>query len=92
MKILSLLFLFLTVNLKEGNKSCNVDFLESYSQVKAKIEKERGMLLTSKAQFLAISESFEDNLINKIIPFWYGTKWSFEGHSNEPNKGEIACG
>lgn len=92
MKIFSLLFLFLTLNSKVVHKSCTVEFLESYNQVKIKIEKERVGLLASNADFLAISESFEDNLINKIIPFWYGTKWAFDGYSNVPNKGDIACG
>ena len=26
------------------------------------------------------------------MPYWKGTTWSFEGHSNTPNSGEIACG
>ena len=35
---------------------------------------------------------FTDYLITIIVPHWYETKWSFEGHSATPNKGEIACG
>ncbi len=31
-------------------------------------------------------------LINEIIPHWYGTPWDFNGHTNIPNEGEIACG
>ncbi|MEP1488168.1 MAG: hypothetical protein ABJK28_07050 [Algibacter sp.] len=31
-------------------------------------------------------------LINEIVPHWYGTPWDFNGHTNIPNKGEIACG
>lgn len=31
-------------------------------------------------------------LINDMIPFWYGTPWDFNGHTNIPNQGEIACG
>lgn len=35
---------------------------------------------------------FENNIISKIIPFWYGTPWDFEGYTNVPNKGVVACG
>lgn len=34
----------------------------------------------------------ESGLINHIIPFWYGTPWSFEGHTSKPGVGEVACG
>lgn len=31
-------------------------------------------------------------LMNTIVPHWYGTEWDFNGHTNIPNEGEIACG
>ncbi|WP_299272812.1 hypothetical protein [uncultured Psychroserpens sp.] len=31
-------------------------------------------------------------LVNTIVPHWYGTEWDFNGHTNTPNEGEIACG
>ncbi len=31
-------------------------------------------------------------LLNDIVPHWYGTPWDFNGHTNIPNQGEIACG
>lgn len=27
-----------------------------------------------------------------MVPHWYGTPWDFNGHTNIPNDGEIACG
>lgn len=33
-----------------------------------------------------------EQLVNVIIPFWYGTKWSFDGYTSTPTEGEIACG
>jgi len=35
---------------------------------------------------------FSNALLNKIIPHWYGTTWDFDGYTNTPNKGLIACG
>jgi len=32
------------------------------------------------------------NLIDKIVPHWYGTQWDFNGYTNKPNDGLIACG
>lgn len=31
-------------------------------------------------------------LLNEIVPHWYNTPWDFNGHTNIPNQGEIACG
>ncbi len=31
-------------------------------------------------------------IIFDLIPFWYGTPWTFEGHTSEPGKGTVACG
>ncbi len=39
-----------------------------------------------------IKRAFADQLVDKIIPHWYGTPWSFGGHTAIPNQGKIACG
>lgn len=31
-------------------------------------------------------------LLNDIFPFWYGTPWDFDGYTEKPNNGVIACG
>jgi hypothetical protein len=28
----------------------------------------------------------------KVFPYWYGTKWDFNGTTETPNEGSIACG
>jgi hypothetical protein len=35
---------------------------------------------------------FTELLVNRIIPYWYGTTWSFDGYASVPGEGEIACG
>jgi len=35
---------------------------------------------------------FANYLLNKIIPYWYNTKWEFDGYTAVPQKGAIACG
>ena len=35
---------------------------------------------------------FTNKLLNEIVPHWYGTIWDFDGYTNKPNSGMIACG
>ncbi|WCO01431.1 hypothetical protein [Psychroserpens ponticola] len=42
--------------------------------------------IDSAAQYLY------SKLLNDIVPHWYGTDWDFNGHTDIPNEGEIACG
>tara|TARA_R110000868_G_scaffold4211_1_gene26367 strand:- start:11139 stop:11921 length:783 start_codon:yes stop_codon:yes gene_type:complete len=42
--------------------------------------------------FDIIKTEFAKQLVDKIIPHWYGTPWSFGGHTAIPNQGKIACG
>ena len=47
----------------------------------------------SKTDLLQIaSDSIEYWLVNKLIPHWYDTPWSFNGHCTAPQSGKIACG
>ena len=39
-----------------------------------------------------VKSQFTKHLVDELIPYWYGTRWSFGGHTAMPNKGEIACG
>ncbi len=39
-----------------------------------------------------IGKEFVDVLTNKIFPYWYGTDWDFNGTTQKPNEGKIACG
>ena len=39
-----------------------------------------------------ISESFYFVMTDSVFPDWMGTKWDFNGISNVPSKGMIACG
>lgn len=37
-------------------------------------------------------QSLEHFILNELIPFWYGTPWDFNGYTETPKKGAIACG
>jgi len=74
----------------------------NYNKTKNKIIIIRNKLASSykllndsirKVQFLDSAMSiFTNDLLNKIIPYWYETKWDFNGYTAKPNEGIIACG
>ncbi|MFX0556962.1 hypothetical protein ACOCEA_09190 [Maribacter sp. CXY002] len=68
----------------------------SYSDTKASIGLLRKRLGEEHRQgqisIDSIKSAFTNHLVNRIIPHWYGTPWSFGGHTAIPNQGEIACG
>jgi len=70
--------------------------IESYAATKEDIGQLRNHLSESLKQgdisFDAVKAEFTNLIVDKIIPYWYGTPWSFEGHTALPNQGEIACG
>ncbi|WP_298539385.1 hypothetical protein [uncultured Aquimarina sp.] len=68
------------------------DSLKSYELVKSQIKNEKLKLKNKEISIDSLSNVFKHSLINRIIPFWEGTEWSFEGHTSIPRKGKIACG
>ena len=71
----------------------------NYSITKTSIEKERNLLKTkylsneNKSEIIDEAKvKLTDYLYHDIINHWYTTKWSFEGHSETPKQGTIACG
>lgn len=84
MKIICFTFLFLITN---------------YNSVKKSIEKNRKELQISyqtsvdKNEIIDIaSKKLTSFLTDDVITNWYETKWSFEGHTEIPKQGTIACG
>lgn len=40
----------------------------------------------------SVRDLLHTTLLNEIWPAWYGTVWDYNGYTNEPNNGLIACG
>lgn len=68
----------------------------SYPEAKAKMLQLRNTVRQQLAAGLIDSTQagllFTDGLLNEIIPHWYGTAWDFNGYTDTPQKGKIACG
>ena len=71
----------------------------SYTSIKNNVNTSRKQVAqsynnaTNKSVTLnQIRDKFTNHLVSDIIPQWYGTKWSFDGYSEIPKSGSIACG
>lgn len=60
--------------------------LNQLSQYKIASTKEKKKLITQ------VRTKLEKTLTENIFPAWYGTPWDFNGTSNRPGEGKIACG
>lgn len=68
-----------------------------YHEIKNKLITDRSYF--KKLYFVNASKAIDSasqylysKLLNDIVPHWYGTHWDFNGHTNVPNEGEVACG
>ncbi len=70
----------------------------SYEQMKANIRAKRKLLLDSvhllpyEKRKIRIQTFFVSQLADSILPYWYNTPWDFNGTTETPGKGKIACG
>jgi len=71
----------------------------SYTSIKNNVNTSRKQLAqsyknaTNKSVTLnQIRDKFTNHLVADIIPQWFGTKWSFNGYTETPKSGSIACG
>ncbi len=71
-----------------------------YSEVISEVTSTRTQLksildadTSSRDSIIEVAQSYLFNkLTNDVLPFWYGTPWDFNGISNVPGQGQIACG
>jgi len=72
----------------------------NYSDLKLKIKVRRGQLSEAyknpkcdKDSVVRCTQQFLfTTMTSKVFPSWYGTKWDYNGTTQEPRKGSIACG
>lgn len=74
---------------------------KTYNQQLAEISTQKSKLQVSyqggdsTKQHKSVSASktyLYTQLIDNVFPSWYGTEWDYNGISNVPTKGQIACG
>jgi len=52
----------------------------------------RTSLLKENADSKKLKTVFVENICNRIFPYWYGTQWNYNGTTQMPHQGSIACG
>jgi hypothetical protein len=67
-------------------------YVQAYSLVRIQRAEHNNQVSTGKVSLDSAQRFFVQSIVNTLIPYWYGTTWSFEGHTTTPKQGEIACG
>jgi hypothetical protein len=70
----------------------SIDSTKTYNQIKKEVKQSVSHFKKNPVSTDSINKLFCHLLVERIFPYWVGTTWSFEGHTNTPNSGEIACG
>ena len=67
-----------------------------YAGSRAFLENQRQALKKSYAlrhiSIDSVGQAFTHSFLTEIIPHWFGTPWTFSGHTETPGEGSIACG
>lgn len=71
-------------SLKLHIRQRRIEFTHRYES--AKSDSTRAAVEEKAAQYLL------DILSNEVFPAWFGTTWAFEGYTNTPRQGKVACG
>ncbi len=71
---------------------------EKYALLKKDIAEKKSKLLkhlnkhNTDSVFSVASKLFQESLTQRIFPFWQGTDWDFNGKTEIPGRGSVACG
>lgn len=69
---------------------------QSYAEAKAQMltlrNKTRQQLASGTIDSTQAGVLFTEGLLTSLIPHWYGTAWDFNGYTDTPKQGKIACG
>lgn len=67
-----------------------------YATSRSILEKQRKALKQSYAlgqvTLDSVGQIFTQCFLTEIVPHWFGTHWTFSGHTEVPRQGDIACG
>lgn len=70
---------------------------EAYQNLKSRIKKDRNQLrnrtdITAEDKLQLAQSYIAKTLVDSIFPYWVGTPWDFNGYTEKPLDGEVACG
>ncbi len=93
-KLFSILLLYYTINLayQINTDPDSISYNQNKMRIQVKKKIIRELYRQKKISLDSVGNFFEQTLLNELIPYWYGVGWTFEGHTNSPDSGTIACG
>ena len=80
-----------TTNIFDDYNNTKTEILSKKYSLKTKYLSTKNHL-EKKSIFEEARKVMTRSLTEQIIPFWMGTKWTFEGHTETPQEGSVACG
>jgi hypothetical protein len=66
--------------------------LRSYEALRSSMEKKKKSFDGSEQDIASAKKYLVNMLTDSILPFWYETPWDFNGTTETPREGSIACG
>ena len=92
-KIIWSSFIGLSLNLSTSKIKTNENTTDiTYHEVLNKIKIQKQQFIKSKASDETCKTYLLQQFEHSIFPYWKGRPWTYEGHTNTPYQGEIACG
>lgn len=88
--LITLLFLGSFVQAQDSTNA-----VVNYNRILHNIKQRRELIKSNKiaaSRALQASQLLYKSLGDSVFPAWYDTKWDFNGHTNVPKQGVIACG
>jgi len=75
----------------------SIKHLENYQKLKRQIARDRNQIknrddLSEERKWTLAEKYMSKTLVDSIFPYWLGTKWDFNGYTEKPRVGEVACG
>lgn len=98
--ILPLMIYIISCNTKKSSQITSQKHIAlaktAYTNVKATIKSEKQKFITNKILLPRDRQLIADKYISlfteKMVPAWLGTKWNFNGTTQTPKIGNVACG
>lgn len=67
-------------------------YQKAYDRLISQIKSEKSQLSNDNISMDSVSHYFTRIMRDSIFYYWYGTTWDFNGHTDTPRNGLVACG
>lgn len=80
------------VSMLVSTNSLEIPEIVPYQSAVNKVLKFKKYINLSDSLTIKNQQHLDSLLVESIFPYWYNTTWDFNGYSNVPKQGGIACG